>query len=137
MLRRLLSISLLLPFVLSGCASDKSDMKKLTETLRMYSATIRWGDFAQALAFVDPVTLKKNPVSALELERYHQVQVSSYNDSDPVMLKPGEMQVMVEIGLVNVNTQTGRSLVDKQLWHWDAQQKRWWLMTGLPDITHH
>ncbi len=133
--RHLLSLFLLI--ALSGCATDKSDMKKLTESLRIYAATIRWGDFAQALAFVDPETLKNKPVSALELDRYRQVQVGSYSESDPVTIKPGEVQVVVEIGLVNVNTQTGRSIVDKQIWKWDAKQKRWWLTTGLPDITRH
>lgn len=123
--------------LIAGCASDKSDMKKLTETLRIYSATIRWGDFAQALAFIDPEVLKQKPVSQLELDRYRQIQVGSYTESDPVVLKPGEVQVVVEIGLVNVNTQTGRSILDKQIWHWDAKQKRWWLTTGLPDVTRH
>ena len=43
----------------------------------------------------------------------------------------------VEIGLVNINTQAARSVVDHQIWKYDEKQKHWWLMTGLPDITRH
>lgn len=122
---------------LSGCASDRSIQKKLTETLRSYSATIRWGEFAQAQGFVDPEFAKQHPISPLEQERYHQLQVSYYHDSEPRFTQPGEADITVEIGLVNINTQSARSTIDQQHWHWDEKTKRWWLMTGLPDISHH
>jgi hypothetical protein len=48
-----------------------------------------------------------------------------------------EVRQTVEIGLVNINTQAARSVVDNQIWRYDEVQKRWWLTTGLPDITRH
>jgi len=126
---------LLLSFVFADTALAKSPRKKLPEILQAYAATIRWGEFSEALAFVDPTYLKHNSPTKLELDRYQQVRVSYYHDSIPVFLSPEKAQVTAEIGLININTQSARSIVDKQIWQWDKKTKRWWLMTGLPDIT--
>lgn len=132
---RFLFTAILLCFLSTESAIAKSPQKKLPETLHAYSATIRWEEFSQALAFVDVNYLAQHPLSQLELERYRQVRVSYYHDSDPVFTKPDEAHIVVEIGLINVNTQSARSIVDRQVWRWDRKAKRWWLMTGLPDIT--
>jgi hypothetical protein len=114
---------------LAGCAAvSKSDEKLLEEALETYAAVIRWGNFDEAAAFVDPETLKTHPISTLDLQRYHQVQVTVYTEQ-PIR--------HVEIGLVNINTQAARAIIDKQLWRFDAKAKRWWLVSGLPDITAH
>jgi hypothetical protein len=39
------------------------------------------------------------------------------------------------ISLVNIHTQSERSVVDHQTWHYDEKTKHWWLTSGLPDIT--
>ena len=41
----------------------------------------------------------------------------------------------VKLDLLNRNTQTARSVVDHQVWKYDAAAKRWWLVSGLPDIS--
>ncbi|MGH8121538.1 MAG: hypothetical protein ACREPT_02070, partial [Rudaea sp.] len=85
--------------------------------------------------FVDPQTLKAHPLTRLDLDRYAQVRVTGY-DEQP--LRPdGELQMKqtVEIGLVNNNTQSVRSILDRQVWRFDAKAHRWWLVSGLPDIT--
>lgn len=109
----------------------------LEETLKNYAATIRWGDMLQAQAFVDPAYRQAHPLSDLDMQRYRQVQVSAYNDQPAAPLNENEVAQTVEIGLVNVNTQGARSIVDHQVWKYDEKQKHWWLMTGLPDITRH
>jgi hypothetical protein len=109
----------------------------LEDTLKNYAATIRWGDIVQALAFVDPTYRQAHPMSDLDLQRYRQVQVSAYNDQPAAPLNENEVAQTVEIGLVNINTQQARSIIDHQVWRYDEKQKRWWLMTGLPDITRH
>jgi hypothetical protein len=122
--------------ILAGCATSKTDVDKLSETLLGYSATIRWGEWSRAQAFMDEDYAKAHPLSELELERFKQIQVSYYHDGEPVVSKEGEVKVRVEIGLVNINTQSARSVIDTQTWRYDAPKKRWWLMSGLPDITH-
>jgi hypothetical protein len=132
-----LIISLLL-ILLSGCGTThNSKAHVLTDTLETYAATIRWGDWAQAQAMLDPETLKAHPVTSLDIERFHQYKVSFYHDGDPLVVKVGEVQVIAEIGLINVNTQQERNVIDHQTWHYDEKAKRWLLMSGLPDIAQH
>jgi hypothetical protein len=109
----------------------------LEDTLKNYAATIRWGDMLQAQAFVDPAYRQAHPLSDLDMQRYRQVQVTAYNDQPAAPLNENEVAQTVEIGLVNINTQAARSVIDRQVWRYDEKQKHWWLMTGLPDITRH
>jgi len=123
---------------LAGCAAvSKGEERLLDETLETYASVIRWGNFEEAASFVDPETLKAHPISPVALERYHQVQVTAYNEQPIRHVGEHEVQQLVEIGLVNVNTQSARSFVDKQVWHFDEKERRWWLVSGLPDITAH
>jgi len=125
--------------LLTACAVEQMRNKEtiLEETLKTYAATIRWGDMTQAIAFVDPKYREAHPMTALDLARYKQVQVTAYNDAPATPISDNEVRQVVEIGLVNVNTQTARSIVDKQIWRYDEADKHWWLTTGLPDITRH
>ena len=109
----------------------------LEDTLKNYAATIRWGDMLQAQAFVDPAYRQAHPMSDLDMQRYRQVQVTAYNDQPAAPISETEVGQTVEIGLVNVNTQSARTIIDRQVWRYDEKEKRWWLTTGLPDITHH
>lgn len=121
----------------ASCATEKMRSKEtlLDDTLKSYAATIRWGDVAQAQGFIDPKVLAEHPPTALELARFKQVQITGYNERPAVPVGDNEVRQIVEIGLVNVNTQAARSVLDRQTWRYDEAGKRWWLMTGLPDIT--
>ena len=123
--------------LLGGCGTIKNQQTLLQNTLEAYAAVIRWGNFDEAAAFVDPDVLKQHPISALDMERYHQVQVTGYLEQKAMPVGENEVRQLVEIGLVNVNSQAARSIVDRQLWRWDPKIKRWWLVSGLPDITTH
>lgn len=116
-------------------ALAKSREKILTETLRTYAATIRWGSIEQAETFVDPVYRAEHPLSQLELDRFKQVRITNYNDTAPVPINDNEVHQTVEIGLVNVHTQEARSIIDRQVWKYDKKGKIWLLSSGLPDIT--
>jgi len=137
-MRRLLPLSFLAAScaLLSACANQEIRSKQtiLTDTLRSYAQTIRWGEFDQAAGFIDPKILAEHPPTAFELERFRQVHVSSYDEGAPVAVGPDEVQQVVKLDLLNVNTQTARSVVDRQTWKYDAAAKRWWLVSGLPDI---
>jgi hypothetical protein len=114
----------------------KSREKILTETLRTYAATIRWGSIEQAETFVDPEYRAAHPLTQLELDRYKQVRFTNYNDTAPVPVNDDEVRQTVEIGIVNVHTQEARSIVDRQVWKYERKAKVWLLTSGLPDITH-
>lgn len=139
MRRYLIGGLLVLSTVLLGaCASKEVRSKQtiLNETLRSYAATIRWGDIAQAQAFLDPKYRQAHPQTALDLARYKQVQISGYDEQPATPVNESEVAQTVQIGLVNVHTQTARSVVDHQIWKYDEQAKRWWLISGLPNINH-
>lgn len=132
-----LTFSAALALSLGGCATTGKPQKILQQNLMDYASTIRWGGFDGALAFIDPDYLKAHPVTALDMERYHQIRVSYYHDQPAVMAGEREAHQIVEIGIVNEHSQAERAVVDRQIWRWDEKAKRWWLTTGLPDITRH
>ena len=127
-------LSLLL---LGGCATQKRS-DSLTTTLRAYNSTVRWGDFQSAGMFIDPKERAEHPLTSLELARFKQVRVSHYDEGNgPVPAGPDAVQQTVQIGLINVNTQTEHTIVDHQTWHYDAVSLHWWLTSGLPNLDQH
>jgi hypothetical protein len=127
-------------FVLcAGCSTmtTQSESRALGTTLVAYANAVRWGDFEQALAFVDKETLKEHPLSSVDMERYKQMKVAAYTERPPVPAGLHEVRQIVQISLININTQTERSIVDNQLWRYDEKSKHWHLISGLPDITQH
>ena len=135
-MRRLsIAILLLLALSVTGCASDQRSQALLT-TLNAYANTMRWGDFSSALQFVDPKVRKAHPPSSLDMARYKQVRVTEYDEGQgPVPSAENEVHQLVQLGLVNVNTQVQRTVIDRQTWRYDPVKKHWWLTSGLPDIT--
>lgn len=131
---------ILLPFlallVFAGAADARSKRDKtLDSTLEEYAATLRWGNFEAGIAYIDPDVLKERPIASIDIERYRQVRVSYYHPQPPVPVGKEEVRVIAEIGIINEHSQSERVVIDRQLWRWDAKAKRWWLMSGLPDIT--
>ena len=62
--------------------------------------------------------------------------MTEYDDgAGPVPISATEVQQTVRISLVNIHTQSERTLTDHQTWHYDEKAKHWWLTSGLPDIT--
>lgn len=132
-------VTVLSAALVAACSmnSIKSKESILDDTLKTYAATMRWGDMTQGLGFVDPTYLQAHPMTDLDLARYKQVRVTAYDDQPAAPVSETEVRQTVEIGLVNVNTQAARSVIDNQVWRYDEKAKRWWLTTGLPDITRH
>ncbi len=122
---------------LGACASSEIRSKQtiLDETLRSYAATIRWGDIAQAQAFLAPTYREAHPQTALELARYKQIRISGYEEQPAMPVSADEVTQTVQISLINVHSQHERGIVDHQIWKYDEKTKRWWLTTGLPDIS--
>ncbi|NCT69045.1 MAG: hypothetical protein GXC76_15565 [Rhodanobacteraceae bacterium] len=138
MRRPLIGLLLMLSCALLGaCATEKMRSKQtvLDETLRSYAATIRWGDIERAQAFLDPKLRETLAPSALDLARYRQVAVSGYSEQPATPVGDNEVHQLVQIELVNLNTQSARSILDRQVWRYDEASKRWWLVSGLPDIS--
>ena len=120
--------------LLTACGSMGAQRNPRDQALYSYVSAVRWSDFNAALAFVDPETLRTRPMTDLESERYKQFQVAGYEVKSASEPGEGLYEQVVELRLVNKNTQVERIITDRQQWRWDAQAKRWWLVSGLPDL---
>ena len=103
--------------------------------MRSYGSVMRWGDIEQAIGFMDPKVLEADPIEPVEIERLKQVQIAGYRERSSEQTGELEARQVVQIELVNRHTQEVRSVVDVQTWRYDLEQKRWYLMSGLPDIS--
>ena len=135
MRRYLLPLLALVALLCAGCATDQRNQALIT-TLNAYASTLRWGDFQSALQFVDPKLRASHMPTSLDLARYQQVRVTGYDDgAGPVPDGENQVRQVVQINLDNLNTQAERAVIDRQSWRYDPEKKRWWLTSGLPDIT--
>ncbi|WP_231118312.1 hypothetical protein [Lysobacter silvisoli] len=132
-LPKFLLVLCLLALAGGAWASKKSN--NLERNQYTWSGAIRWGEFEQAQNLIDAGYRKEHPVSALELERYKQVQVTSYRDVGSSMdAKAGIAVRDIEIGVINRHTQAERTVRYREQWRWDPESKNWWLHSGLPDF---
>lgn len=115
--------------------SKRSQAKQLEIVQYKYAAAIRWNEFEMAWSHVDPTFRREHPLSDLDKERLKQIQITGYEEKTIEPLDDGSIEQMVEIRLINRNTQTERIVMDTQVWRWDAAAKRWWLSSGLPDFS--
>lgn len=121
-----------LALLLSACGAGQKNA--LMAAQNAYASAIRWGEFESAWARVDPEYREKHPLSELELQRYAQLQISSYRDLDETVLEDGSPARLIEIGVINKHTQSERTLRYREEWRWDPEKKTWWVRQGLPDF---
>jgi hypothetical protein len=121
----------------AGCGglSTQTEGDALQVALNAYENALRWGGFDQAVKYIDPETLKQHPLTELDVERYKQFRVISYTEQPPVPVAKHEISQVVEVGVVNVNTQIERTVIDRQVWRYDEKTKHWHIVSGLPDMT--
>ena len=124
---------LLLVLLLAGCPDGTR--KPSTDTLLTdYGVAVRWNEFDKADDFIDPALRETQALSDLERERFKQVQVTGYEVKDRQVAADGSVNQVVEIRVVNRNTQVERTITDHQAWRYDPAAKRLWLTSGLPDL---
>ncbi|QOY63870.1 hypothetical protein INQ40_00465 [Lysobacter sp. H21R4] len=122
-------------WVLAGCSSASPAANALDSAQYAWSGAIRWGDFGGARNLVDPAVREANPLSPLQMERYEQVQVSSYRDVGGALdTANGRAVRNIEIGVINRHTMAERTVRYLEQWRWDADAKAWWLVSDLPDL---
>lgn len=140
-MRRTIQILLLALLALTSvnalAAKEKLTRKQrveLEKTQTAYASTIRWGTTEEALPYLDPEYTKEHPLTDLELRRYEQVKISSYRAGENVNMPDGTVGRTAAVGVINLNTQAERAVSVKEIWRWDAEDKRWLQANGLPDL---
>lgn len=134
---RLLAASLMsaAALLLSACASSKHH-KSLDETLRQYEIVVRWSQWDGAVDYLAPEYLANNPVSRLDMERLRLFRVTQYTVRSAMPFDEGMgLQQVVEIRLFNRNRAVEQTLIDRQEWRYHTERERWFLHSGLPDVT--
>lgn len=125
----------LLATLLAGCAARERS-KLLDETLKHYNALIRWSEYAAAADHYDPALRREKPITGLQMSRLAQFRVSGYDQRALNVTADGSRATQVaEIRLYNVHDLTERTIIDRQVWRYDPEAERWWLTTGLPNVT--
>lgn len=125
---------LLFSSLVASCGGSRAELKILDQTLRDHASTLRWGDLEQTLAYADPAVLEKTPINKLELERWRQWRIAGVRTQPYALIDETHAQQLVQIDLVNVNTQVARDVVHRQAWRYDAEKKRWLLSNPLPSL---
>lgn len=129
-----LLLSCLLLLLLAACAGALGALKPRDESMTDYGVAIRWSEFTDALQYLDPLLREQQALTDLERERLKQIQVTGYEVKSNHVADGGVMEQVVEIRLISKNTQIERIVTDHQRWRWDADAKRYWLSSGLPDF---
>ncbi|MDX1571598.1 MAG: hypothetical protein R3200_14040 [Xanthomonadales bacterium] len=135
-LRRLgRTMILVLLAIMAGCASNEK-ANDLHATMRAYEGTLRWGDLRTAVGFVHPEERPDNRTMMFELKRFENLRVTGVTPMHqaPPTDEDTFIQV-VEIRVANRHTAIERAIQDRQVWRYDAEDERWWLMSGLPDFS--
>jgi hypothetical protein len=121
--------------LLAGCANTQQHARDLlTVTLYDYSSAIRWNRPDAAAKWLDP-DVESIRVKPIDLERFAQVQITGYEVKGSEQIGPEKYAQLVEIRLINIHTQTERTIVDQQVWRYDPEIRQWWITTGLPNLS--
>jgi uncharacterized protein YceK len=133
-MRRIMLVGAAL-LLLAGCATLQKKDSLRDQTLEGYGAALRWGDFQSAWQYVDPAVRAARPLTDQQKALYNTVRVAEYDAAGPMATGPDTIEQTATIGLIVKSSQRVYSVMDHQTWQWDAQAKRWWLESGLPDIS--
>ncbi len=133
---RLLALLMLLLVTANALAAglSRKQRQQLEEIQTAYGATLRWGGVEDAMGYIDPEVRREKPLTAFELNRYEQIRISGYRERSANPLPDGTWERRVEVGVINVNTQAERTVGVVERWRWDKDAKRWWQVSGLPDL---
>lgn len=119
----------------AGCASGGQKRSALEDRQELYAKSVRWGEFEAAWSAVDPEVRKAQPKTALEFERYKQIQVSGYSELSAELSGDGQhARREIQISVINRHTMTERGLRYAETWRYDPAAKTWWVTSGLPDF---
>lgn len=131
----MLLMAVVLLTLLTSCASN-TQQKTLDATLIQYEAVIRWSQWDGAIDFIAPEYLEENPVTNLDLDRLRLFRVTQYTVRSVMPTEDGmTVRQTVQIRLFNRNRAVEQALLDHQEWRFNAERERWYLHSGLPDVT--
>ncbi len=131
-----LASALVLIALLAGACATSNQGRSLDLTLTQYEKLVRWSEWDLTVEYLAPEYLEENPVRPLDLDRLRLFRVTQYNIRSSLPYDEGNgFRQTVQIGLFNRNRAVERTIIDRQDWRYDAEKERWYLHSGLPDVT--
>jgi hypothetical protein len=120
---------LLLALMLSGCGSVRTE--QLQNVMREYDRAMRWSDFQTAYALTN-----QPAASAPDFQRLQSIRITGYDERGSGAANPEGTKLIraVQIGYVNVNRMSDRSIMDQQVWEFAESDKRWKLVSPFPSF---
>ncbi len=130
-------IVLVVALIAAGCAgNDQNKARVLDDTLKLYGSHVRWGHFRTAAQFLDPEKRPEARQLEFTINRLEQVRITGYQlVAQPMAAEADHYIQVVELRLANRHTAVERTVRDRQVWRWEEESGRWWLTSGLPDIS--
>jgi hypothetical protein len=134
MTKYILSIFIL---IVTGCATlnEREMLKSLEAVTDKYENSIRWGNYEQADSFIKKSEGSENDTP--DFAGLKKIKVSLYKVLNRDVEKE-ELRAMqlVEISYYHIDYMIEKVLIDKQLWEYDAPEKKWHLKSGFPDFEY-
>ena len=124
-------IVIALIFALPACQTLREAKAKdaLTTALSSYEGTLRWGDPAQAYAFLRPEEAQRVEIP----DNIGNVRVTSYRVvSPPVYLSDDVVTQTAVVEFVFADRQVVGSITDRQVWQLEPEQQRWYRTNAVP-----
>jgi hypothetical protein len=121
--------------LLTACAEVSTRNTQLDLTLIQYEKTLRWTGVEQTNQY------RKEPInfSSRQLAMFKKIKVTGYDVIQTSYRddKIKQLQViqLVEVRFVNEDTQVEKKFSEQQVWEWDKEAGRWWLVSPFPDIS--
>ena len=127
-----ISITLLATLLLSACAAVDNSKKSITldQATRYYETCIRWAEFKVAdsmrrLEHNNLYTPSRDTLKRIKVTSYETLSTRAVDDNATV-------HIQVEIVYYNEGSMKLVTLIDNQVWKYDAENKSWYITTPLP-----
>jgi hypothetical protein len=117
---------------IAGCASfaAREQLASLETALHTYEIAIRWGQHEAVKEFI--LDFEKQ---ARNFKKFRLLKVTSY---EVLSLKISESNVQaeqrVEINYYDPVNPVEKTLIDRQVWEYRKETKRWYLLSDFPDF---
>ena len=121
----------LLVLLLTACSTvdQAGKNQRLHLQLQSYDHAVRWGDPAEAYAFLQPDEVPVAIPAGLD-----EIRVTGYEElTPPLRLEEDKVSRKVKIEYVHRDRQVVRTLIDDQVWAYDPQNEQWFRINPLPE----
>jgi len=128
-------ILLIAAISLLGCQTLEIRERQISldKVLNAYETAIRWSYIHQAYSLLKPERIKN-----IEIPRgLENIKVTKYEILEPAVIESIKSNIarqVVFISYVEKDQQKEKTITDHQLWEYDADANRWYLISDIPEF---